>query len=447
MTAVLRLALCLSCALIGCSPALSLPRLPLPAARSLVLVLLPDHGEPQLWAFDFPGGAPEYLAVPSSVPGQLYALSYACSLASVGLSAGPVRPDSSGTALPPAQEVITGRMVDGATPEWTAADPAPEALRSLLVHRQLPSRCVEFDKIRMPLDGKFFSAALLGSREIVLALSNGIEVHQLPSMTRLEQWPGSFAAEPRGAARDGAGWVYLAGATGTIDVISPEHQRETLTASTGTTANPLLRVHAAVPTTPGQRAGELFLAAESGRVEHWDGRRWQLLHFERQPRKGKEADIVWTGPGEAQAVGVSSNRVLEISGSTVTPMRILDRDGILARIFFHPTRGRMFFTADGRLVLPDGSGGYVEQALTAIGQRTVASVVATEEGFMAGAYIGGQIEQYFFDGEKCPPLVVDLENIEQLVAFEGSYFVFGDGFDNKSYLVSMVPSRIPERCQ
>ena len=413
----------------------------------MVLVLLPDHGEPQLWAFDFPDGSPEYLAVPSNVPGQVYALSYACSLASVGLAAGPVRPDSGGTALPPAKEVITGRIVDGATPQWIAADPAPEALRSLLVHRQVPSRCLEFDKTRAPLEGKFFSAERLGGSEIVLALSNGIEVHQLPSMTRLQQWPGPFGAEPRGAARDGAGWVYVAGAKGTIDVISPEHQRMTLTASTGTTANPLLRVHVAVPTTLGQRADELFLASESGRVEHWDGRRWKLLPFERQPRKGKEADIVWIGPGEAQAVGVSSNRVLEISGSTVTPMRILDRDGILARIFFHPTRGRMFFTADGRLVMPDGSGGYREESLTAIGQRTVASVVATEEGFMAGAYIGGQLEQYFFDGEKCPPVVVDLENIEQLVAFEGSYFVFGDGFDNQSYVVSMVPSRTPERCQ
>lgn len=434
-------------ALLGCSPELSLPMVSVPAARSAVVVFQPDQGEPAAWAFDFPSGPPEYLTVPSAEPGQAYVLSFTCSLAAVGLPAGRSRPDSGGTALPLASQAVVGRVSGGSAPEWTITDPASEVLRSFLFRRQPPSRCREFVPSQQLLGGRFMSAARLGDSEIVVALYTGIQIHQLPTMTRLEQWAAPLGIEPRGAARDGAGWVYLAGAAGTIDIISPDHQRMTLTATTGTTSRSLLRTYAAVPTTPGQRADELFMASENGRVEHWDGRRWELLYYEPQPAKGKAADIVWTGPGQAQAVGVASNRVLEISGTTVVESRVLDREGILARILFHPTYGRLFFTANGRLVLSDGSGGYVEHVMTAIGQRTVSSAVATEDGFMAGAYIGGQVEQYIFGAEECPPVLVDLQNIEQLVTLDGGFLVFGDGFDDESYVVSMTPKGTPERCQ
>lgn len=447
MTPVLRRVCCLLIAFLGCSPELTLPVVSVPAARSVVVVLQPEQGEAKAWGFDFPSGPPAYLTVPSSEPGQAHVLSFTCSLAAVGLPPGLSRPDSGGTALPPASQAVVGRVAGGNVSGWSVTESAPAALRSLLFRRQPPSRCLQFATTRQLLEGRFMSAARLGEREIVVALRNGIQIHQLPSMTRLEQWAGPISLEPRGAARDGAGWVYLAGAAGTIDIISPEHQRMTLTASTGTIADPLLRVYAAVPNTPGTRADELFMASENGRVERWDGRRWQLLFYEPQPKKGKAADVVWTGPGQAQAVGVSSNRVLEISGTTVTESRVLDREGILARILFHPTHGRLFFTANGRLVQSDGSGGYVEHVLTAIGQRNVSSAVATDEGFMAGAYIGGQIEQYIFGGEECPPVVVDLQNIEQLVAFNGTYFVFGDGFDDESYVLTLTPTGLPERCQ
>lgn len=435
----------LAWALLGCSPSLARVELPLPPSKSIVLILIPDSGTPQVQAIDFSGDAPPFLTVPSTQDAQVFALSYLCSLTAVGLSPGPAHLDDSGTTLPEPSMVKSGQIRGGLGSAWQEERALPAAIRDLKLARHEPSRCLDFDQRNEPLPAGFESAAHLGTDKVALALLSGLYVCDLPGLSLRTQWELPFAFEPRGAATASDGTAYFAGARGTIDVVTPELVHTTLTGRTGTTADPDGRVRVAVPTAG--PVDELFIATEQGRIERWDGTAWHLLFENSHPVSGNQSDVVWIGRGTVLAVGILPSDLIELVDGQATTTRVLDRGGKLSRILLHPTQGRLFFTADGRLVTPKGGGTFAETALAAMGQRSVTSAIATEHGFLASAYVGGTIAQFDFEQGECQPTVVDLDVIETVLSFGSQYFVFGKDYAGLGRVVVLTPKRLPEQCR
>lgn len=437
----------LAWALLGCSPSFARVELPLPpTTRSLVLILVPEGGAAEVQALEFSGETPPLLTVPSLRDAQVYAVSYLCSLAAVGLRPGPARIDDSGTPLPQPSLVRSSQIRGGLGSGWQEEPGLPDAIRGLKLVRQEPSRCLKFNEEYQQLPAQFQSAARLGEDLLALALLSGLYVYDLPGLSLRKHWLlPSFGPEPRGAARASDGSVYFAAANGTIDVVSPELVHTELTGRTGTTADPNGRVRVAVPTEG--PAEELFIATEQGRVERWDGSAWNLLFEDAHPVSGNQADVVWVGPGRVLVVGVLASDVLELSGGRPSITRVLDRGGKLARILLHPTRGRLYFTADGRLVTPLGGGTFQETPLAALGQRSVTCALATEHGFWATAYVGGTISRFDFDQGECPPQVVTLDLIETVIPFGDQYFVFGKDYAGLGRVVILTPTQLPEQCR
>ncbi len=435
----------LAWALLGCSPSLARVELPLPPSKSVVLILIPEGGTPQVQAIEFSGDAPPYLTVPSNQDVQVFALSYLCSLTAVGLSPGPAHLDASGSTLPQPSVVKSGQIRDGLGSAWQEESELPAVIRDLKLARREQSRCLDFDPRNEPLPSSFQSAALLGTGQVAVALLSGLYVYDLPSLSQRKQWELPFFLEPRGAAAGSAGTAYFVGATGTIDVVTPELVHTTLTGRTGTTADPDGRVRVALPTAG--PVDELFIATEQGRVERWDGTAWHLLFEDGHPVAGSQADVAWIGPGRVLVVGILPTDLIELVDGQATTTKVLERGGKLSRLLIHPTRGRLFFTADGRLVMPKGGGTFEETALAAMGQRSVTSAVATEHGFLASAYVGGTIAQFDFEQGECKPTVVDLDVIEAILAFGTQYFVFGKDYSGLGRAVVLTPKRLPEECR
>lgn len=432
--------------LLGCSPSLALVELPLPPTKSLVLVLIPEGGAPEVQAVEFSGETPPLVTVPSARDAQVYVLSYLCSLAAVGLQPGPARLDPVGSPLPEPSAVRSGQVRGGIGAPWQEEPGLPASLRDLKLARQEPSRCLSFTQQNVQLPAPLQSAALLGDDQVALALLSGLHVYDLPGLSPRKHWLlPSFGPEPRGAARASDGSVHFAGGGGSIDVVTPDLEHHTSMARTGTTPDYNGRVRVAVPTEG--PADELFIATEQGRVERWDGSAWHLLFEDAHPVAGNQADVVWIGPGRILVVGIVASDLLEFAEGRSMSTHVLDRGGKLARILLHPTRGRLYFTADGRLVTPKGGGTFEETALAALGQRSVTGVLATEHGFLASAYVGGTISQFDFGQGECAPLVVDLDNIETMLPFGHQYFVFGRDYAGDGRVVIMTPTKLPEQCR
>ncbi|MFO0726110.1 MAG: hypothetical protein U1E65_20170 [Myxococcota bacterium] len=450
--------LLLASLLSGCSPALPRLELPLdPASKSVLIAFLASDGSPPtVNAFDFAEGAPPALSISSAKDGQIFALSYHCSLRAIGVVAGPVALDEGGIGLPAAASAASAQILGNAGGPWLAEPAVPERLKSIRVSGAVPPRCMEFATSERPLRGGFQSAEILGENQMALALDVGFFVLDLPDLSERMSWPQVMPNEWNGAARDTTGGVRFANAAGKIEIIGTDLSRRTLDqAHTGTITRNSQRVRIAVPTSSGA-PDELYLAGQSGRIERWDGQGWQLLLSAPAVDHGN-ADVVWLGPGLAQAVGTIPGELIGLTPNGVTHTRVLERGGQLSRILMHASFGLLLFTADGRLIRPKG-GTFGETPLASIGQRSIDAVVSTELGVIAGAYRGGTIAQVDLNPPcvagaacpelvECPVLLVNLDTIETIVAWKDRYYVFGSDFGDKPSMVTLTPTREIEQCQ
>ncbi|MBK6683244.1 MAG: hypothetical protein IPG45_02140 [Deltaproteobacteria bacterium] len=368
--------------------------LPLPelnAYRSLLLVVVPDEGEAEVWAFDKPLSPPVLVQAPT-LQFSAYVLTYPCPLAVYGLVHGRVRLSVSGVPLPAAVEVWGTKQGSASSP-WSAADPAQ--LNEILIDAKPLDRCahlaapISVQRAPVPAEGNAlptFAMALDAATALVGTWGQtGANYYEVSSDSAKARDDLGFPPETVAAL------TLEAGPTLTFDRNGGIHQghigQEFQRVATATGSVPSDGV--AVDRSP-DGTDEVFAVFQAGQVVRGSAGNFEVVARLNPADHTRDVDIAWVGAGEAYVVAGNATPLFHLRGNVVTalrlPLEVAERPQSVERL---PDGAVLLGTTQGRILRQlDRSAPfeYVDRAPTqSVFGNFVTAFSAFGDGFIAGS--------------------------------------------------------------